>query len=348
MGNSQAEILARMLDNISDEYDKTEGSFFYDLTSPAAIELALVYTLANTILAAGFAQTTSGTYLDYRAGEHGITRKAATKATGTITFTGTVDTVIPTGSLVATVAGVQFQTTEEVTIGGGGTIDASIEAVIAGTSGNKPAGSINSLPVSIAGVSSVTNAGATTGGTDTETDADLLERYLEAVQEPATSGNSAHYKQWAKEVLGVGDARVFPLWNGAGTVKILLIDPDMQPVESSVVTDTAAYIEEVRPIGATVTVASATGLNIDVSATVSLESSAVLADVQTDFTTALTEYLKKIAFDKTFVSYAVVGSLLLNTDGVVDYTSLLVNSGTSNVTIADTEVAIVGTVSLNE
>lgn len=348
MGNTQDEIKTRMLATISDEYDKTEGSFFYDVILPAAIELALAYALADDTLEAGFAQTTSGVYLDYRAAEHGLTRKVATRATGTITVTGATDTVIASRALFATAAGVQFETTAEATIGSGGTVDIIIEAVTAGTSGNKPAAAINSIPVSIAGVTSVTNAGAMAGGTNEETDAALLERLLEAVRSPVTSGNSAHYKQWAKEVSGIGDARVLPIWDGAGTVKVVVIDSAKQPVAAEIVADVTAYVEEVRPIGATVTVVSATGLSIDVSATITLDTSAVLADVQTAFEYSLVSYLQSIAFDKTFVSYAQVGSLLLNTTGVNDYSALLLNSGTANVTIGDTQVVIVGMVSLSE
>jgi len=348
MAETKEEILQRMLSQIPDEYDKSEGSFFYDALAPAALELAQAYIQMDLVLQYGFAQTTYGQYLDYRAGEHGLTRKVATKATGQVTITGSEGAVIADGSLFSTGAGVQFETTVEISIDETGQVDAIVEAVSTGSSGNVPTAAITHIPVSIAGVTAVTNAAPTTGGTDQETDAALLERLLEAVREPATSGNSAHYKQWAKEVSGIGDAKVFPIWNGAGTVKVVIIDTDKQPASSEVVTDVSGYIDDVRPIGATVTVASASGLDIDVSATVTLATEAILADVQTAFEVSLESYLQGIAFEQDYVSYAQVGSLLLDTSGVLDYTGLTLNLGTANVTIDDTEVAIVGTVSLGE
>jgi len=39
-----------------------------------------------------------------------------------------------------------------------------------------------------------------------------------------------------------------------------------------------------------------------------------------------------------------VGAAILNTEGVQDYSNLLVNNGTANVVIGDQEVAIKGTV----
>jgi len=341
-------IMARLLAAVPDTLDKREGSFIWDALSPAALELAQLYIQLDLVMQYGFAQTTYGQYLDYRAGEHGLARKEATKATGQVTITGSSGTVVPAGSLLATGAGVQFETLAEVTIGETGSITTDVRAVEAGTRGNVPAATITVIPVSIAGVTAVTNMSSTTGGTDQETDAALLERLLEKVRTPATSGNVAHYLQWAKEVPGVGDAKVFPLWNGNGTVKVVIIDNNKQPAGAEIVANVAAYIEEVRPIGATVTVESATALDIDVIATLTLTPETVLADVKTAFEAALTSYLKQIAFKQSYVSYAQVGSLLLDTPGVLDYSNLTLNTGTGNVAIGDTQVAVKGTVTLNE
>lgn len=340
-------IMARLLSKVPDTLDKREGSFIWDALSPAALELAQAYMQLDLVLQWGFAQTTYGQYLDYRAAEHGLTRKAATKATGQVILTGTPGTTVPAGSLFATGAGIQFKTLANATIGVTGAVTADIEAVEAGTGGNVPAGAITQIPVSIPGVTAVTNPVATMGGTDEESDADLLARLLERARNPATSGNVAHYKQWAMEVSGVGDAKVLPLWDGAGTVKVVVIDSNKQPASSDIVTAVANHIEEVRPIGATVTVESATGLEIDISATVTLATGAVLTEVQTSFEVALTAYLQQIAFRQNYVSYAQVGSLLLDTPGVLDYSGLTLNGGTGNVSIGDTEVAILGTVTLS-
>lgn len=341
-------IMARLLANVPDTLDKREGSFIWDALSPAALELAQAYIMLDLVLKYGFAQTTYGQYLDYRAAEHGLTRKEATKATGQVVITGASGTTVPAGSLFATAAGVQFVTTADVIIGDTGTVTADIEAVEAGANGNVPAGAITQIPVSIAGVTAVTNPTATSGGTDQENDADLLARLLERVRNPATSGNAAHYKQWAMEVSGVGDAKVLPLWNGPGTVKVVIIDSNKQPASTEIVTAVANHIEEVRPIGATVTAESATGLEIDVSATVVLTAEAVLSEVQAAFEASLTAYLQQIAFKQDYVSYAQVGSLLLDIPGVLDYSGLTLNGGTGNVSIGDTEVAVLGTVNLSE
>ncbi|MEW8957778.1 MAG: baseplate J/gp47 family protein [Moorella sp. (in: firmicutes)] len=346
MAETKEQILQRLLAQIPDEYDKSEGSFFYDVLSAVAIELAAAQDLVEQYLQLGFAETTSGNYLDYRAHEHGLERKAATKATGQVTISGSNGTVVPAGSLFATAGGVQFKTLAEVTIGETGQVVANVEAVEAGSSGNVPAGTINTIPVSIAGVTGVTNTQATSGGTDTESDAALLARLLKKVRSPATSGNAAHYKQWALEVAGVGDAKVIPEWNGPGTVKVIIIDSNKQPASADIVQDVADHIEEVRPIGAAVTAISAQGLIIDVAVTGVLAENYTPEQVKSSYENTLREYLKSIAFQQNYVSYAKIGSLFLDTPGVLDYLNLTVNGGTSNVTIGDEQVPILGTVTI--
>lgn len=341
-------IKQRLLDAVPSDLEKREGSFIYDAISPAAIELALAYIELDRVLQLGFAETTYGTYLDYRAHEYGVTRKAATAATGQVTITGSQGTLVPSGSLFATGAGNQFKTSHEVTIGETGSVDADIVAVNAGASGNIPSNIITEIPVAIPGVVSVTNPAPTTGGTDQEADAELLERLLDKVRNPATSGNSAHYLQWAKEIPGIGDAKVFPLWDGPGTVKVVVIDSNKQPANTELIENVSTHIEEVRPIGAAVTCEAAAGLDVDVTASVTLEAGAMLSGVQGAFEEALGEYLKEIAFDQSYVSFAQIGVLLFDTPGVADYAGLIVNSGSGNVVIGDTQVAVLGTVILNE
>ena len=358
-------ILTRLLAAVSDDIDKSEGSYIYDALAAAAVEMAQMKIDMQNFLARGFASTTFDEYLDYRVEEHGLTRKGAVKATGTVTFTGTSGTVIPSGTVVATpadpmltVAAIEFVTTAAVTIPAGGSVSATIQASVAGEDGNVLAGTITVMGTYISGVSAVTNASATTGGTDIESDAALLARYLTKVQNPGTSGNKADYKNWALEVAGVGDAQVIPLWNGNGTVKVVLIDDDGAPVSSTIVDAVQAYIsptsgtgEGEAPIGATVTAAAATAVNINVTATIIRTGTKTLAEIKTAFETALINYLTSIAFsDDTTVRYVRIGSMLLDTTGVQDYTpsSLLVNTGTANITISAGQVAVKGTVTLSE
>ena len=130
-----------------------------------------------------------------------------------------------------------------------------------GSIGNIIAGNIKSFPVTLSGITAVTNTEAMTGGYDAETDDELRLRYLKKVSTPGTSGNKYHYMNWAMEIVGVGDVRVLPLWNGNGTVKVVIINANKGSADANLINEVEAYIEENRPIGANVTVVSATPLS---------------------------------------------------------------------------------------
>ncbi len=342
-------IMARLLAAIPPDsgLDTREGSFIYDSLAPAALELAQAYIEMDNALNLGFAQTSSGRYLDYRAGEFGLTRKAAVSATGQVAVTGTPGTPVAAGAIFATGAGVQFQTTGQVILDQTGRAAADVQAVVPGASGNVAAGMINQIPVGIPGVNSVANAGAATGGADQESDTDLSGRFLQHAQHPISSGNIWDYVYWAKQVAGVGDANCIPLWNGNGTVKVVLIDSDKQPASPEIVADASAYIDSEAPIGATVAVVSATGLAVNVAAAVTRAPGYTIAQVQTNFLAKLTAYLQSMAFQTNAISYAQIGALLLNTQGVLDYSGLLVNGGTANIAVANDRVATPGTVTFS-
>jgi uncharacterized phage protein gp47/JayE len=343
------EILERMLARLPDDIDKRPGSVAYDLLAPAAAELAQAYIEMDNVLDLGFADTTYGEYLDRRAAEQGLTRKPAVKATGQVTFTGPEGTVIPAGTRLVTggVEPIYFATTAEVTITNG-TATVSAEAEEGGVKGNVAAGEITSLAVgeNLFGVVSVTNAAPFTGGIDEETDEELLERYKEKVTRPQTSGNKYQYEAWAKEIAGVADARCYPVWNGPGTVKIVVVDSEKRSPSAQVIQAVADYIESVRPIGADVTVVGVTEVPIDISVTVTLSTGADPSAVETSIRDNITEYFKKIGFVETVVRYTSIGNAILDANGVIDYSNLTVNGSVANVILNDDEVPILGAVSI--
>ena len=175
----------------------------------------------------------SGEYLDIRCAYYGITRKAGTAAKVTLTVSGRDGVQVPKGSAFLTVAGVRFLTDAAAVIADGLAQIAAVAAE-AGITGNVAAGEITRQLTSISGVTAVTNEAEASGGTDPETDSALLGRLLTRLREAATSGNASHYRQWTLETDGVGAAKAVPLWNGAGTVKVLIASAGMGPVDSAV------------------------------------------------------------------------------------------------------------------
>jgi uncharacterized phage protein gp47/JayE len=336
--NVKSEIIGRMTSDI----DTREGSVVNDMISATAYEIWKSYQALDAIIPIAYVDETSGEYIDKRCTEYGIVRKAGKKAAVILTLGGTAGTVIPKAKIFLTADGLAFITNEQVVLKEGiTTVLATAEEI--GEKYNVEAGTITKQFVNLSGLASVTNEAAS-GGTDAETDEALVARLYEYLQRPATSGNAHHYKQWALEVDGVGNAKVTPLWDGPGTIRVLIVGNNYEPVDSVIVNNCIDHIEENRPIGATVTVVSAKGLEINVKANITIESKVTMEAVQKAFKEALESYLSGIAFEAYTVVYNRVAYMLLDIDGVVDYTTLTINGGASNVVIGEEQVPILGTV----
>lgn len=350
---STDEIHNEMLSDIDSSYQKSVGFPTFDITRAFAIALTPVYKLIETVAKKLDVRNLSGNELTlYTKQRKNVVRKAATKAYGTLIVYG--NGTVKKGDVFETEAGTQFQATKTVAIAASGIVP--IEAVKTGLGGNVGAHSIVKIPKTLQGINSCTNTEQTMGGYEEETDDSLLERYLEAVRQPPTSGNKYHYKAWAKEVSGVGDARVFPLWKGENTVKVVIINDLKQPADSELVSKVQTYIdpnisgtgEGEAPIGAYCTVESAIGKTIAVSVKVKLLAGYELTEVKKNIETGIEAYLSEIAFKQNYVSYGKVANAVNDAVGVEDYSSLTVNSGTANIPVSDAEVAVKGVVSVAE
>lgn len=328
-------ILSDMLSRVKSDVDKREGSIIYDAIAPCAYQLAQTYFMLNNFIDLVSGDTAVGEYLDRVVADYGITRKSATYAVRKISTTGAVDIGTRWGLNDTT-----YIITDLISVN---SYKAKCEQL--GAIGNQYSGVLENID-NISGVIA-TLTDIITSGADKEADENLRERFYTQIQSPSTSGNADNYIQWALKVPGVGDARVFPLWNGNGTVKVLIVDSDMA-INESLEQMVYNYIETVRPIGATVTVDSPVGIEVNVTANVELDGSKTILEVQNTFINAFAEYLKLTVFQTYSVSYARVGSILLKTEGVADYSNLLINAGTENIIIGDTEMPITGTVTLSE
>ncbi|QHI73980.1 baseplate J protein [Aminipila terrae] len=328
-------ILNDMLSKVKNDVDKKEGSVIYDALAPCAYQLAQTYFNLDNFINLVSGDTAVGEYLDRVVADYGLTRKAATYAVRKVTTTGEI--------MLGTRWGLN-DTTYTIT----SLISANVYSAVCqqiGTIGNTYSGELENID-NVSGITA-TLTDIITSGTDEETDDNLRSRFYAKVQAPSTSGNADNYKEWALKVLGVGNAKVFPLWNGAGTVRVLVVDSNMS-IDNTLPGKVSSYIETVRPIGANVTVASPTSQTINISAKIMLDGSKLLADVQNAFISTITTYLKDTVFETYSISYAQIGSLLLATDGVKDYNTLLVNNGTANISLTDEQMPITGTITLTE
>lgn len=340
---SKDDIQKRMAADLSEMNPNStiEGSFGRDVINATSVEFEKTYAELSLVSQAGFAQTSWGEYLEHIAEEHGVFRRSAVRAIGTVTVTGTG--TVSQGALFQTQDGTEFSATSTIKVTA--SADVPIQAVEYGSKGNVAAGAITIIPMSIPGITRVTNAAATYDGFDEETDDELRERLLFKVRQPATSGNINDYIEWGTSVEGVGHITVVPLWNGNGTVKLLVTDSNGQPASPDLLSRVTEKVETMHPIGADVSVIapSVLGLTIALTPTKGGGDADAIKKV-------LNAYFLSKQYTEKKVSYAKVGQLIIensDTTQVEDYDNLTINGATANIGVDTDQIPSVVEVVLN-
>lgn len=356
VNKTSEELTAEMLANVPDNYQKSVGYILWDCLRAIGIVIMELWNALSYI--AGLDDLSKFNYDDlvrFVRERRGIEAREESKATGFIKVTSGEGNITK-GDLFETPDKLQFQALESIYVSEGGLFEA--ECLTAGPVGNVPAGTITVIPKTIQGLVKISNPEPFTGGYDKESKESIIERYKEDLKNPITSGNIYHYKKWAKEVTGVGEVDVKPLWNGDNTVKVIITDTDTDIADSQLVEAVQNYIDPYTldefgnkigwgcgngqaPIGAYCTVESATGLDINISVGIKLKTGTTKETAEESIRKKIKEYLHSIVFDDevTYVSYAYIGSCILLADGIADYKNLLVNGATDNVAILNNETS---------
>lgn len=354
-GQDATIIHQRMMQNLPEDIDDTEGGFPWDFTKPTALEKAelLEFEMMEAVKIMHY-MFSYGIYLDYHAQAYGLTRRSAVASAGELTITGSPGTIIPAGFLFAVPASgdapaVVFATQDEATIGIDGQAKVMAIAQEPGTTGNVAAGTIVIMVQPMAGIDTITNEEAFTGGAAEEDDDTFRERIREYLETADVSfvGCDADYKRWAKEVDGVGDVIVIPEWNGPGTVKVVLLDLSGEPANRAIIEAVYNHIVSpddrdlrIAPIGATVTVTAPTTKTIDVSCKLTVAPGFDTQTVINEIKEKISDYFKTAEGE---IKRNFVGSIIMSIDGVGDYANLTLNGGTANIPVALDEYPELGT-----
>lgn len=340
-GNKEDEILRRMLDKLEDQ-DKRESSVAFNILAPIALELARAYSDLDRYLEYAFPNLeVPEEYIEKRALEVGLERKQAAFSLRKAMFFDDKNNLmdIPLDTRFS-IEGLNFKAIEKISKG-----IYKLQCEIKGTIGNEYEGRL--IPIDyIEGLAVAELGEVLERGKDIESAEDLFNRLSNKIKNPTTSGNSNHYKQWALEVNGVGKAKVFPLWQGEGSVKIVITDSNRMAPSDELINNVFSHIQDLKPIGPKITVAGAMEKQINVSSKVILANGFNIAQVQQEFTKLIKDYLKDIAFELSYVSIAKVGNILLNTPGVLDYQNLSINGVTSNLGLQEDEIPVLKALAL--
>ena len=352
------EIRNNILGNMKNPLSKIEGTYDYDIAAATSLEIKDLYDYLEWWSKQTFIDTaTENEYVDKHALIFGVKRRSEVKASGEITITGKTGTTIPKGTILLSRTGIKYETLAVALIGSDDKAKARIQALVGGVTGNCGIGDIVAFEIADTNIYTVTNEEAITGGFDIESNESLIARAEEKIMRPAHSGNENDYKQWAKEVEGVGKVDVIPVWNGGGTVKVIISDYDYNVANQELVEAVKNRIEQAdgRPIGADVTVVSYTKYDLDIVATIKIASGYdietikqdVIADIKKGIINNTIQYTSNSK--TTIVSIGKIGAIILSVDGVLDYTSLSVNGETTgNLEVPRDKIVILNNINLIE
>lgn len=203
------EISARMLSNVSDKYDKREGSIIYDATAPIAIEDAFFFTCLDMALNETFADTASYYYLIKRASERGLLPKEETQAILKMVVSP-IDAAITAGDRF-NLNELNYAVIKAIEEEPGAY---QVECETAGTVGNQQLGALLPLETSneLNDLESAELTEVLIPGEDEEDVETFRERYYASFNNEAFGGNRTDYKQKVNDIDGVGGCKIIRMW----------------------------------------------------------------------------------------------------------------------------------------
>lgn len=349
-------IQKRMLGNVPTEVDQREGSIIYDSVRPSAIEFMMLYTALDFFLTNTFGDTASREYLIERAKERGLEPKEATKAKVKGIFTPSlVD--IPIGS-VFSYDDLNYEVIQKVAGG-----EYILLCETAGAIGNKSAGKL--IPNTyIMGLETAEMTEVTVPGEDEEATEVFRARYLASFDSQAYGGNITDYKEKVNAISGVGGLKVYPVWQGGGSVRIVFMTSEAKPPTSEFISEVQTNIDPVKnqgigvgiaPIGHTVTVEGAVNSSVNISLNISVTGS--IDDYKETIQSIIDDYFEEL--NKTWpetARYSLDGivntgltirtsqieSRILELDGVEDISHTKLNGVEENLVLGQDELAVRG------
>lgn len=289
--NKKIEDMAEMI-----SYNTSTGSFARDIITSCAIEMVKEEDDYSEQLDKRLLDTATGTDLDIAGADKALVRKEAVKATGQVKITGVNGSIIKKGYIVINSStATEYEILEEKTIENISTT-VKIQCTKVGIVGNCEVGQINKFGEEYTGLSKVENLENITNGKDTETDEEFRTRALNYIQKPRISWNQYVFEDKAKEVEGVEHSHCIPRFNGAGTVKLVITQKDMETVSEELKKKVKNYIdlEIISDIELTVEGVEINRVDIVVKGTIS-------SDFNEEATkTKLTESLNNFFFENLF------------------------------------------------
>lgn len=346
-------IMDRCLARVSSSVDKREGSIVYDAIAPAAAELAILYIELAYLMDRAFPDTETGEDLTKKCQERSVFRNGAKSAIRKGYFEKEDGSACEVEIGTRFSGGdINFTVIERVAAG-----QYRLTSETAGAVGNEYVGGL--FPIDyVPDLAAARLADILIPGEDEESDDSLRARYFASLMSQAFGGNIADYKEKVEQLQGVGAVKVFPVWNGGGTVKVVVVDSEWGVPSPDLVQSVQETVDPVgtqgtgvglAPIGHVVTVAGVQGTTINVSFSLTFDTGASWASVQTAVKAAIQSYFDELIHtwadtDSLIVRVSQIETKVLNVAGVIDITGTKINGQTANISLDADAIPVLGVV----
>ncbi|MCK5130151.1 MAG: baseplate J/gp47 family protein [Clostridiales bacterium] len=326
-------IINDMLNSVSDDMDKREGSLIYNAIAPAALILAQLYIDLDLVLIETFADTASRDYLIKRIFERGLSPLPATKSV----LCGVFNMEIPIQSRFS-IEDLNFIAKEKTT-----DFEYKMECESEGSVGNSLLGRL--IPIDyIQGLTTAQLTEILVPGEDEEDTESIRKRYIDSLEAEAFGGNKEDYKQRTNALDGVGGVKVHPVWDGGGTVKLEIIDSNYNEPNTSLVEEVQDAIDPwdnqgeglgIAPIGHVVTVEGVFEETIDIEFDIVYEEGWDFESAITYIEQAIDDYFLELKkswqdSDTLIIRTSQIDTRILDITGIVDIDNTRINDSSGN------------------
>ena len=338
--------MSRMLDTISDDFDKRETSIIYQAVAMVVPELMLLQSDIELMEDEAFPDSCNYNSLVRFSGLRNIHPRQATRGVVIAEFSKDIE------------IGTRFNCEErnyEVLE----KINTNKYKLIAEETGHiESIGDltpINDMPdLRTAKITSVY-----LDGREEESLESLRKRYMESLDYQAFGGNRADYIEKVTSVDGVGACKVFrrskATSSEVGKITIVIVDTTYKNASSELIKNVASILTPTEdgegaglaPIGHKVTVVGAEKQTVNVKTRITIERD--IDNIARDLTKAVEEYLHELrtgfgSDEATVVRISAIENKILGIKGVIDVSNTTINGVEKNLTIEDKSIPVIGEV----
>lgn len=338
--------MSRMLDTISDDFDKRETSIIYQAVAMVVPELMLLQSDIELMEDEAFPDSCNYNSLVRFSGLRNIHPRQATRGVVIAEFSKDIE------------IGTRFNCEErnyEVLE----KINTNKYKLIAEETGHiESIGDltpINDMPdLRTAKITSVY-----LDGREEESLESLRKRYMESLDYQAFGGNRADYIEKVTSVDGVGACKVFrrpkATSSEVGKITIVIVDTTYKNASRELIKNVANILAPTEdgegaglaPIGHKITVVGAEKQTVNVKTRITVERD--IDNITRDLTKAIEEYLHELrtgfgSDEATVVRISAIENKILGIKGVIDVSNTTINGVEKNLTIEDKSIPVIGEV----